>query len=1165
MRKRSILLMLVVGAVFALFVAPSVALANTWTDITDAQWVQMYGVTAAQVDTVADGYGDGTFGPGNQVTRGQFTKMSVNGLDVAQKTPASPTFSDVPKNNIFYAYIEGAAFAGLVNGTGGGKFSPVSAISRQNVAAILGRWLSQAELDSRGYLAGTAGAHHASIEAWFAAEGASQLAGFTDGSSIGSNMRTWVAYLAARGIAKGSDGRFNPAANITRAQAAVLILRTLDVGKGFGPAPTVTDIEPSTGPAAGGTSVVITGTNFVAGATVKFGANNATGVTINSATQITVVSPAGTAGSTVQVSVTTPAGTSANTAADNFTYGGAPTVGSLSRSAGAAAGGETVTITGTNFTADATVKFGTTAAVISGDVAPTSITVKAPAGTEGTTVDVLVTTAVGTSANTSADNYAYGKPVITSISPVSGPAAGGTSVTINGTGFTDDVTVKFGTKTVPSADVTVNSPTKITAKSPSGTAGQMVQVSVTNDENTSADTVNDNFTYAGTGPSISSLTPSAGNAGGGNEVVIKGVNFPTDVEDDLAVYFGTKLVDPDDIELDSATRMTVTAPAPLAGTTVVDVSIVTDKGTSSNTSADDYSYGEPVLTSISPNAGLPAGGYNVIIIGTGFTADAKVFWDDHALASAKFTVNSPTQITVIAPAGDDGDLIYVRVENSEGASNEAEFEYDKDLPYVTSISPTAGDADGGDTVSITGTNFPASDENDVTVFFGTEEAEVVKTTATKIDVKAPAPVEAGSTITEVVDVTVETDEGVSPNTPADDYSYGRARVDEIEPNTGAPSGGTVVTVTGTGFVKGVSVYFGSTLVTAANVTLVSPTELRVIAPAGTDGDDVRVKVKNAEGTSADADSDDDIFTYDADYNTPVVESVSPDSGVAAGGTVVTISGINFAPGATVSFGSTPSADVTYVSPTELKAVSPANTAVTGTDRKVHVKVTVGGSASDTSADDYFTYLANGDPSIDTITPAYGPIKGGNTVIIMGDGFSSKPTVKFGTKTVTAANVTVVSTARLDVIVPAVTTASTVNVTVTNSEGTGTKLDSYTYFTINAQYSDDNGETWTEFTVPPADHFASGQKLDFRLQVLDGDDNPLTSKDLTSFHPWLNWTSTTGSAPSSMTTGASDGCLYWNDVDFSGKTYAMKLGLDMNNNHAFTSVEPYESVTMMWDS
>ena len=79
------------------------------------------------------------------------------------------------------------------------------------------------------------------------------------------------------------------------------------------------------------------------------------------------------------------------------------------------------------------------------------------------------------------------------------------------------------------------------------------------------------------------------------------------------------------------------------------------------------------------------------------------------------------------------------VENDEDESNEEEFEYDEDLPYITSISPTAGDVDGGKTVYITGTNFPASDEDDVQVYFGTEEAEVVTTTSTKITVKTPTP------------------------------------------------------------------------------------------------------------------------------------------------------------------------------------------------------------------------------------------------------------------------------------------------------------------------------------------------------------------------------------------------------------------------------------------
>ncbi len=100
-------------------------------------------------------------------------------------------------------------------------------------------------------------------------------------------MKPWVAYLAYLGISKGSNGLFSPASNITRAQAAVLILRTLDVGKSFGATvPTVTSINPTTGAAAGGTVVLITGTNFTSDATVKFGTKAATNVTFNSATQI---------------------------------------------------------------------------------------------------------------------------------------------------------------------------------------------------------------------------------------------------------------------------------------------------------------------------------------------------------------------------------------------------------------------------------------------------------------------------------------------------------------------------------------------------------------------------------------------------------------------------------------------------------------------------------------------------------------------------------------------------------------------------------------------------------------------------------------------------------------------------------------------------------------
>jgi hypothetical protein len=83
--------------------------------------------------------------------------------------------------------------------------------------------------------------------------------------------------------------------------------------------PTVTRLAPKSGPAAGGTSVTITGTGFSSSATVKFGTVSAARVTVNSSTSITAVSPAGASG-TVDVTVTTSAGTSAVNKKGHFKY-----------------------------------------------------------------------------------------------------------------------------------------------------------------------------------------------------------------------------------------------------------------------------------------------------------------------------------------------------------------------------------------------------------------------------------------------------------------------------------------------------------------------------------------------------------------------------------------------------------------------------------------------------------------------------------------------------------------------------------------------------------------------------------------------------------------------------------------------------------------------------
>ena len=193
--------------------------------------------------------------------------------------------------------------------------------------------------------------------------------------------------------------------------------------------PTVTGVSPNTGNTAGGTSVTITGTGLTGASAVKFGTFSAINYTVNSATSISVTSPAGSAG-TVDVTVSAPGGTSATSSADQFTYESVPTVTAVSPNTALLAGGTSVTITGTNFSGVSGVMFGATAATSYNYGSATSMTAIAPPGSAGT-VDITVTTPDGTSATSSADQFSFTTvPTVTAVSPLSGLPSGGASVTI---------------------------------------------------------------------------------------------------------------------------------------------------------------------------------------------------------------------------------------------------------------------------------------------------------------------------------------------------------------------------------------------------------------------------------------------------------------------------------------------------------------------------------------------------------------------------------------------------------------------------------------------------------------------------------------------------------------------------------------------------------------
>jgi hypothetical protein len=173
------------------------------------------------------------------------------------------------------------------------------------------------------------------------------------------------------------------------------------------PAPTVSSISPSSGTANGGTPVTITGTGFLAGATVKLGGTSATGVSVNSSTSITATTAAHSAG-TVDVVVTN-SDSRSGTVANGYTYlNPAPTVSSISPRSGTANGATPVTITGTGFLAGATVKLGGTSATGVSVNSSTSITATTAAHSAGT-VDVVVTNSDSRS-GTVANGYTYFNP-----------------------------------------------------------------------------------------------------------------------------------------------------------------------------------------------------------------------------------------------------------------------------------------------------------------------------------------------------------------------------------------------------------------------------------------------------------------------------------------------------------------------------------------------------------------------------------------------------------------------------------------------------------------------------------------------------------------------------------------------------------------------------------
>jgi IPT/TIG domain-containing protein/3-keto-disaccharide hydrolase len=152
-----------------------------------------------------------------------------------------------------------------------------------------------------------------------------------------------------------------------------------------------------------------------------------------------------------------------------------PTVVAVSPNTGSTAGGTSITLSGAGFASGATVKVGGVNATGVSFVNSSTLIANTPAGAQGA-ADVSVTTANGTGTLKLGFTY-IGPPIISRISPTSGPSTGGNTINIHGSSFSSNSQVTIGG--VAASNVTFIDTTRISATVPAGTIGTTATVAVT--------------------------------------------------------------------------------------------------------------------------------------------------------------------------------------------------------------------------------------------------------------------------------------------------------------------------------------------------------------------------------------------------------------------------------------------------------------------------------------------------------------------------------------------------------------------------------------------------------------------------------------------------------------------------------------------------------------
>ncbi len=175
---------------------------HIFSDVTPGNWAENY-INQIYYNGITTGYGNGTYGPRDNVTRAQMAAFLIRPLRGNDFTyPSSPYFSDVPSSHWAFKYVQKLRELGITTGYGNGTYGLNDNVTRAQMAAFLIRSIIGDTFDypTTPYFSDVDASHWAF---------------------------KYIQKLRQLGITTGySDGTYKPDKNVTRAEMAAFLTRT---------------------------------------------------------------------------------------------------------------------------------------------------------------------------------------------------------------------------------------------------------------------------------------------------------------------------------------------------------------------------------------------------------------------------------------------------------------------------------------------------------------------------------------------------------------------------------------------------------------------------------------------------------------------------------------------------------------------------------------------------------------------------------------------------------------------------------------------------------------------------------------------------------------------------------------------------------------------------